>query len=206
MKKIYESRTVKESIRQKLAASKRTIVLEEVSHLFETEGLASLKMQDIAERLGMSVGALYKLFASKEALYHAYVAFQIERFYDALQEACRAEADARACLARYVQMKFDTFRQKRKAVEESAATDAFFFLKLHTRHEDPAQPVFRWLAERFAALSREMPLRYDDMDKIAHLFNAFSTGYVEYWLKSGKGMESDGEEVVATFLEGMKRP
>jgi len=195
---------VKETLRKKLAASKRRLVLEEVSHLFENEGFHSLKMQDIAARLEMSVGALYKLFASKEALYHAYVAFQIERFYDALEEACRDERDAFVCLARYVRMKFDVFAQKRKAVEESAGNDALFFLKLHHRHHDPAEPIYNWLAERFKALSERAPLTERHPLKTAYIFNAYTTGYIEYWLRYGEGIETDEKDVVRRFLEGWR--
>ena len=193
---------MKEKLRRKFEDSKRKAVLEEVSGIFETEGFAATKMQSIAERLGMSVGALYKLFESKEALYHAYVAYQIERFYEAFKQACVAMDDPRRCLALFVDMKFEAMEQKRLAIEESASVDALFFLKLHTRHNDPAEPIYAMLEGYFARLDETAPLKERDMRKLAFLFNAYPTGYVEYALRSGIPIEAKGDEVLERFLKG----
>ncbi|WP_456452155.1 TetR/AcrR family transcriptional regulator, partial [Hydrogenimonas sp.] len=70
-KKIHEfdkGNGVKETIRQKVLETKRRILLEEAARIFESEGFTALKIQEIAEKLGMSVGALYNMFGSKEGL------------------------------------------------------------------------------------------------------------------------------------------
>jgi AcrR family transcriptional regulator len=185
--------------------TKRNIILEEASHIFESEGFNSVKMQDIANRLGISVGALYKLFDSKEALYYAYVEYQIRKFHEALVQACSGREEPRACLARYVRMKFDIFRAKRKAIEDPVVGDPLFFFKMNTHRSEPARPIFEYLAGLFAKLHEKEPLREDDTLKVAYLFNAFTTGYVEYWIHYGRGIEQSEESVLAEFLEGMKR-
>jgi AcrR family transcriptional regulator len=194
---------LKEKLRRKFEDSKRKTVLEEVSGIFETEGFASVKMQSIADRLGMSVGALYKLFESKEALYHAYVAYQIERFYETFKQACVAVDDPRRRLALFVDMKFEVMEQKRLAIEESASIDALFFLKLHTRHNDPAEPIYTMLEDCFARLNEHTPLKESDMRKLAFVFNAYSTGYVEYALRYDTPIQAKGDEVVERFLNGI---
>jgi len=59
---------VRDIIKQKVLETKKSLVLEEISKIFENDGFSSVKMQDIANRLGISVGALYKLFSSKDDL------------------------------------------------------------------------------------------------------------------------------------------
>jgi AcrR family transcriptional regulator len=196
---------VKEIIRRKVVETKRNIILEEVSEVFESEGFTAVKMQEIARRLGMSVGALYKLFDSKEALYYAYVEFQIRRFHEALLQACPSTEEPRICLTRYIRMKFDVFRAKRKAIEDPVMGDPLFFFKMNTHHNEPARPIFEFLAALFERLAEREPLREEDPLKVAYLFNAFTTGYVEYWIHYDRGLEGPEERVLDEFLEGMKR-
>jgi len=201
----YRERTVKETIRQKVIETKRELILQEVSGLFESEGFSNLKIQEIARRLDISVGALYKLFPSKEALYYAYIDYQIRQFHEALRARCPAPGDPLRCLRHYVRLKLDVFRSKRKAIEDPVVGDPLFFLKMSARQQDPAKPVFDYLAELFAALAQQRPLRESDPRKIAYLFNAFTTGYVEYWLHSEGELDESEDRIVTEFLEGMYR-
>ena len=194
---------VKERIRERVAEAKRELILEEVSRIFESEGFDALKMQEIARRLGISVGALYKLFDSKEALYYAYIDFQIRRFYELLRRECPSPSEPRRCLERYIRMKFDVFSTKRKAIEDPVVGDPLFFLKMSSRQRDPAQPIFDHLAGLFDALGAEIPLRERDPMKLAYLFNAFTTGYIEFWLRFDGELNEPEEKVLSEFLEGM---
>ncbi len=195
---------MKETIRQKVHETKRRIILEEAARIFESEGFAALKIQEIAKKLGMSVGALYNMFGSKEGLYLAYVEDQIRRFEEQLSQACAASPDARTCLSHFVRLKFAAFLQKRKAVEDPAGGDPLFFLKTNSRLAETIRPIYDHLAALFAKLHESEPLKERDFLKIAHLFNAFTTGYIEYWLGSSKSLDEAPETVVARFLEGFK--
>jgi len=194
---------VRELIRDKVQETKRRLVIEAVSKLFEEEGISALKMQDIARYLDMSVGALYKLFESKEALFYAYVTYQYALFHSKLTAGCTEQIGPRRCLERFAAMKLEVFRAKRKAVEDPMAGDPLFFLKMDTRIGDAAAPIFDFLAEQFEKLAETTPLKEKDNLKIAYLFNAFTTGYVEYWISRGGELEESPEKVVGNFLEGM---
>lgn len=196
---------MKETIRQKVLETKRELILQEVSSIFESEGFGSVKMQEIAKRLDISVGALYKLFHSKEALFHAYIGYQIRRFYRALQEQCPATEDPLLCLQRYIRMKFDVFRSKRKAIEDPVVGDPLFFLKMNSRQEDPARPIFEYLASLFDALAARTPLKEPDTLKIAYLFNAYTTGYIEYWLHGDGELQESEAAILDRFLEGIRQ-
>ncbi len=194
---------MRELIRDKVQETKRRLVIEAVSKLFEEEGISALKMQDIARYLDMSVGALYKLFESKEALFYAYVTYQYALFHSKLTAGCTEQIGPRRCLERFAAMKLEVFRAKRKAVEDPMAGDPLFFLKMDTRIGDAAAPIFDFLAEQFEKLAETTPLKEKDNLKIAYLFNAFTTGYVEYWISRGGELEESPEKVVGNFLEGM---
>jgi AcrR family transcriptional regulator len=195
---------VKERIRERVVETKRHMILEEVSRIFESEGFSSLKMQEVARRLGISVGALYKLFDSKEALYYAYIDFQIRRFHEALLRECPSTTEPRRCLERYIRMKFEAFSTKRKAIEDPVLGDPLFFLKMSGRLREPAQPVLDYLAELFTALAANHPLKEEDPMKVTYLFNAFITGHIEHWIRFGGELMEPEERVLSHFLEGMQ--
>ncbi|WP_457596530.1 TetR/AcrR family transcriptional regulator [Hydrogenimonas sp.] len=189
-------------LKKALHETKRNLVLEEVSTIFETEGFG-VKMQRIAEALGMSVGALYKLFDSKEALYYAYIDYQIRLFHEKLLSLCDENDDSETVLERYVALKFEVFAAKRKAVEDPVVGDPLFFFKLNCHQEDAAGPIFDFLADTFRRLDGATPLKTRDFLETAYLFNAYTTGYVEYWLRCGGGLP-EPKEALVRFLEGLR--
>jgi len=195
---------VRDIIKQKVLETKKSLVLEEISKIFENDGFSSVKMQDIANRLGISVGALYKLFSSKDELYYEYIAYQIRLFYDILVDKCSSISDPKLCLQDYVKLKFDIFRDKRKAIEDPVIGDPLFFFKMNTQKSDPAKPIFEFLAKLFEKLDETEPLKEKNYMKLAYLFNAFTMGYIEYWINYNERLEESASIVLEEFLEGMK--
>ncbi|WP_201352900.1 TetR/AcrR family transcriptional regulator [Hydrogenimonas urashimensis] len=195
--------TVKHKIRQKVEEAKKEIILDAVSDYFETVGFSEPKMQDIAKAVGISVGALYKLFPSKDALFFAYVGHQIEQFSRKLADMCEDVKDPQKCLVLYIQLKFSTFASKRKAIEDPVIGDPLFFVKMNTRKENPAAAIFEFLAEQFERLARKKPLKSSNHMKTAYLFNAATMGYIEYWLNFGGGLEEKAEEVFDRIMNGI---
>jgi AcrR family transcriptional regulator len=193
---------VKDIIKQKVLETKRNLVLEEISKIFESDGFSNVKMQDIANSLGMSVGALYKLFSSKEELYYEYIAHQIRLFYDMLVQNSSNSSDPKESLEIYVKLKFDLFKAKRKAIEDPVVGDPLFFFKMNTQKSDPAKPIFEFLAKLFERLDSVQPLKERNYMKLAYLFNAYTIGYIEYWINYDEELEK-ASIVVEEFLEGM---
>ncbi len=196
---------MKEKIKQKIIQTKKEILLQEVSKLFEREGLVHLKMHDIARHLGISVGALYNIFSSKEDLFLAYVEFQIEKFYTMLQERTKDVADPVACLQIYTKLKFEVFEQKRKALEDPLMGDPLYFLKMGKRQYVLIEPIHKELASWFASLHERSPLQEEDFLKLAFLFHSFTNGYVEYWIVHDGDLEEDVSRAVEIFLQGVRR-
>ncbi len=195
---------MKDTIRQKLKETKSALILEVVSDYFDREGFDRATMHDIAREVGISVGALYKLFPSKEALFFAYISYQISRFYHELIEKSAKLKTPKERLILYIRLKFATFASKRKAIEDPVLGDPLFFVKMNTRKDNPAKPIFNFLAQEFEALSKSTPLKSSSHMKTAYLFNAATMGYIEYWLNFGGELEERAEEVFDRFMTGIK--
>ncbi|WP_458700714.1 TetR/AcrR family transcriptional regulator [Sulfurospirillum sp. 1307] len=194
---------MKEIMKHKVLETKKNLVLQEISKIFEEEGFSSVKMQDIANKLSMSVGALYKLFSSKEELYYEYIAYQINLFYDLLVQKNTNISDAKESLEIYTKLKFEMFKAKRKAIEDPVIADPLFFFKMNTKQNNPAKPIFEYLANLFELFDKKEPLKEKNYMKLAYLFNAYTMGYIEYWVNFDEDLE-DASLAIQNFLEGFK--
>jgi len=81
-----------------------------------------------------------------------------------------------------VKRKIDYLTIKRKEIEDPVIGDPLFFFKMITQKSDPAKPIFESLAELFERLDQLEPLKEKNYMKLAYLFNAFTMGYIEYWI------------------------
>src|SRR5262245_25436151 len=63
----------------------RDAILQAAEDVFTERGYVAAKMIDVARRAGMSVGALYRHFDSKEAIFESLVRRASDRFVDELQ-------------------------------------------------------------------------------------------------------------------------
>ena len=197
--------SVKELIREKVLETKKNLVLQKVSEYFEEVGFDNVKIQEIAEHTGLSVGALYKLFPSKEQLFFEYIEFQIRKFHEELIAASAGITDPMELLKMYVELKFAAFSSKKEAMRHPVIGDPLFFVKMNTQKSEPAGPIYDFLADIFARLCKTVPLREANHKKTAYLFNAFTTGFIEYWLNGAGELDDDPAYVVELFLTGLRR-
>lgn len=195
---------MRERMKEKVLEVKRTLVLEGVSSYFEEVGFYESTMNDIAKAIGMSVGALYKFFPSKEELFYGYIIYQIELFYEELSKATVLMENPEAKIIHYLRMKFGAFQSKRKAIEDPVMGDPLFFAKMNVQKNNPALPVFEWLARAFEEYARQEGIALDNPMKTAYLFNGLSNGYVEYWLSGDMDFEETAESILKHFFHGYK--
>jgi len=195
---------MREELKKRIQATKSQLILEIVSKYFDRVGYEKPTMKDIASEIGISVGALYKLFPSKDELFFNYIKYQIESFYRELIQKANTIKSPKERLLLYIEMKFRVFQSKKRAIEDPLLGDPLFFLKMNTRKDNPAQPIFEFLASEFEALNKELPLKSDNYLKLAYIFNSHTLGYIEYWINCKTELKEDSKEVLELFLEGIK--
>ncbi len=195
---------MKSLMKEKIRDLKREMVLEKASLCFEKEGFDATTMGEIARNCGISIGALYKLFDSKEALFYAYVEYQIGQLYEKIVEKSRGVRSPREKLQIIVEQKFEAFGEKSRVILDPVAGDPLFFTKLSLNRKNPAQVIYDYTASLFEALAQEIPLRSQDPLLTSHLFHQFLLGYVEYWLLVGGDLRSQCASALEIFLEGIR--
>lgn len=98
-----------------VGAAKQALILDAARLVFSEHGLEGATMREIAARAGVTTGAIYPQFASKEALYAELLGRSLEALALAVSQAASAprrgeaahEAAARAFLAYYLAHPFE---------------------------------------------------------------------------------------------------
>jgi len=193
---------MKAVLKAKVQDFKRKLILEEASIYFESVGLEAAKMAEVAKRCGISVGALYKIFPSKDALFYAYTSYQIDQLMKILQKRTKDTEDPQEKLKLFAQLKLETFSKKAKAIRDPLSGYPLFFTKLNISHGNPAEPIYAWLTEEFKKLT---PNHKEDALKNSYRFNALLLGEIEYWLLYGGELAGAANTIVTRFLYGISQ-
>lgn len=88
----------------------RDLILEEALKLFSEKGIKETTVRDIARAVGITEGAIYRHFSSKDEIVHELFGLYSERLYNALKEAME---------------RADTFENKFKGAVEAFLNFAF---------------------------------------------------------------------------------
>ncbi|WP_200762868.1 TetR/AcrR family transcriptional regulator [Nitrosophilus alvini] len=194
---------MKEKIKSRVKELKKELVLEEATSYFEEVGFEALKMQDLAKKCKISVGALYQLFGSKENLFYEYILRQINIFYQNLLKKCENAKSPEEKLKIFIKLKFETFSKKPKIIQDPIAGDPLFFYKLNRKKGNPAQIILEFLAREFENLNKKNALKSKNFLETAYVFNSFTFGYIEFWLDYDGNLEEKTEEAYRIFIEGI---
>jgi AcrR family transcriptional regulator len=79
---------------ENLRDARRELILEVAGAEFSEKGLEGASMRNIALRAGCTTGAIYPLFATKEALYAELLHSSLERLYQQVHQAVIAQSSA----------------------------------------------------------------------------------------------------------------
>jgi len=166
------------NIKTKLQDVKRELILEEAAKLFESIGYESLKVSDLAKKVGVSVGTIYGMFESKEGLYLAYVKQQVALYVLELEERCR-NVSAQEQLLKAFELKFEHFHTKRIAIEDCAKNNPLFFSNIRHGSLDIFEKVYRKIAMIIEAINPEIDTQ--EAMRLSYALIGLSDGYITHW-------------------------
>ncbi len=195
---------MKDKIKSKVIALKKELILQEAGKYIEDVGYTALKINELSQRCGISVGQLYQLFDSKEKLFYEYVLFQINNFFISLKEACKDVESAKERLLIFTKMKLKIFKEKRKVIQDPIAGDPLFFMKLNSKN--PTVIIQEFLMVQFKELSKQMSLKNQNFLQLSFAYNAYVLGYIEYCFNQNITNNCDdklSKEILDSFLNGV---
>ena len=190
-------------LKDKIFDLKQTSILECATAYFERFGYEHTKIADIAKDVGMSVGAFYKVFDSKDVLFNAYIMYQVGQFYDEFKRSIENESGYEIKLKEYIRLKFKYYMQKSNALESSILSgDPFFYHKAYSGEDNPMQQVYLLLMD---ILGEVLPEKSEtELKFLAYTFHTMSDGAISLWFEEKIELEKQVDEIYQLFMHGMR--
>lgn len=185
----------------KMKNMKRDLILEKASEMFDKFGFAELKVSDLAHEAGVSVGTIYSYFDSKEGLFSACIAQDIERVSAALEILFAKGLPFEQMLEETVRIKFETITQKRKSLESGALSNPFFFESQQIEHKEAFDKIYGFFIEPIDKIKTV------DIDswQLVYIWNSIGNAYVLRWLEGElDSLESKTKEACGIFMKIIK--
>lgn len=185
----------------KMKNMKRDLILEKASEMFDKYGFGELKVSDLAHEAGVSVGTIYAYFESKEGLYSACVALEIERASERLEILFAQDLSFEKMLEESIRIKFELITQKRKSLESGALSNPFFFESQQIEHKEAFDKIYSFYIEPIDKIKTV------DIDswQLVYIWNSIGNAYVLRWLEGElASLEDKEKEVCDVFMSILK--
>src|SRR5262245_35852551 len=148
-------RTTLQSLRQQMRAGARAAILDAAEQVMTAQGLRAARMEDIAARVGVSVGTLYNYFKDRQQLLDALLDLRGQEFLAGLDGALERSEGL-------------PYRARLQGVLQSVLEHAWTHLRLFgllledaMSHGVPGDKSF----ERHQSMSREVARRLEDLNR-----------------------------------------
>ena len=185
----------------KMKNLKHDLILEKASEMFEEHGFDELKISDLAAEAGVSVGTIYAYFDSKEGLFSACVAVQIEEAYELFVKLFQEDIEFGELLEKSVQIKFDAISKKRKTLETGAFNNPFFFESQQIAHKAGFDKIYKLHID---VIDRHKEVDIDSM-QLVYILNSIGNAYVLRWIEGElEDLDAKAKEVSSLFMRILK--
>ncbi len=146
----YSATALSRTERRRKDAAQRVIAA--ATRLFAERGFAETPMAIIAAEADVSVGTLYNLFDSKEALYHELVRSRVAVFRERVNGAIVGPGSPIACLERFLSEKLAVFREEAPFIRLYYQVNAHARMSLRGSLPDEARRIYDEGNDKLAAL------------------------------------------------------
>lgn len=187
------------SFKWKVQELKREMLLEEATNLFIHEGYENMKISDLAKNTGVSVGAIYSMFGSKDGIYHNYILGQIEYYIGVMEEKTSTCSDPKEMLTTITEIKFSAIIKNKKAIKENFS-DPTFYLTLSLEEDDPMMHMYRYIGQHIMEPLSKVVQTNKDSFEMVFLYDGLSFGVIKHWMAVGGDLMSRVETTVESFL------
>ncbi|MDA3946551.1 MAG: TetR/AcrR family transcriptional regulator [Helicobacteraceae bacterium] len=185
----------------KLKNMKRDLILEKASEMFEKHGFTELKVSELAQEAGVSVGTIYSYFDSKEGVYSACVSLDIERACVLFEKLFEQDIPFEKMLEETVKIKFEIITQKRKSLESGVLNNPFFFESQQIEHKEAFDKIYGFYIEPIDKIKSV------DIDswQLVYILNSIGNAYILRWIEGElDSLEGKEKEVCSIFMSILK--
>lgn len=191
------------SFKWKVHELKRDLLIKEATNLFIRDGYENMKIADLAKNTGVSVGAIYAMFGSKEGIFHNYFYGQIEYYIGIIEEKVNLCTDPKEMLTIITKIKFSAIIKNKNALKENFA-DPTFYLTLTADEDDPLMHLYRYIEKNIMEPLSKVVQTDKSPWEMFFLFDGLSFGVMKHWIISGGDLMSYVDDTVECFLRAIQ--
>ena len=188
------------TFKRKVQEMKRELILEEASSLFVKEGYENMKISELAKNTGVSVGAIYSMFGSKEGLYNQYIMGQIEYYIDIMEKELENCPDLLEMLKICTKIKFTAMIENKNALKENLISDPTFYLHVSSDEHNPITQISIYISEKVMKPLADSFGTKRSATELFFLFDGITFGMIKYWIMTGGDLMGRVDNAVEDFL------
>ncbi len=188
------------TFKRKVQEMKRELILEEASSLFVKEGYENMKISELAKNTGVSVGAIYSMFGSKEGLYNQYIMGQIEYYIDIMEKELENCTDLLEMLKICTKIKFTAMIENKNALKENLISDPTFYLHVSSDEHNPITQISIYISEKVMKPLADSFGTKRSATELFFLFDGITFGMIKYWIMTGGDLMGRVDNAVEDFL------
>lgn len=142
--------------------ARRELILDKAGHLFASRHYHEVRIEDIAQEVGVAKGTIYCYFEDKEDLYLALILSGLEQQYAEVRAQISEESDPEEKLHVYVRSTIEFFKRCPYFLELAQRIEALGNAKRLAPLIDGRHRFFELVAELIAGLASSRQYRMDD--------------------------------------------
>lgn len=186
-------------------------ILDAAAKLFSERDFQHVKVDDIAERVGLSKGTIYLYFENKEQLFFSIIIERAKTLHERLQYASECEEPFLDCLRNFVSTYLGFFREHQAFFKlihsEKTRMDMESHYKMHDYSSEVLKNLFLIVIELMNRGQSAGLLRDGDPRTFSKILIALLNVYTFQRIILGEEVahEVEVDEVVDYFMNGAKR-
>lgn len=185
-------------------------ILDAAAKLFAERDFQHVKVDDIAEIVGLSKGTIYLYFENKDNLFFSIIIERAKTLYGRLQDASKCEETFDVCLKRFVSTYLNFFREHQAFFKiihsEKTRMDMESHYKMHDYSSEVLRSLFMVVIELMKRGQKTGLLRKSDPRTLSKILIALLNVYTFQRIILGEEVahEVEVDEVVDFFMHGAR--
>jgi len=193
------------TFKRKMQEIKRDLIIEEATNLFIRDGYENMKIVDLAKNAGVSIGAIYSMFGSKEALYNQYIMGQIEFYIEMMEQELENHTDPIEMLRVVTRIKFEAIIKNKNGIKEHLMSDPTFYLHASFDDNNPLMHMYMYISEKIMEpLAKSLGNTVQPME-LFFIYDGLTFGMAKYWILTGGDLMRRINQSIEMFLTILKK-
>ena len=190
--------------------ARKTDIIDTAARLFSEKGFHDVKMDDIAEQVGLSKGTIYLYFENKEALFFSIIEVRLAELIAELEEILRPDEGFRHKLRQFV-LRFLQYLENQQAFfkimhSEKMRLNPDDHFRMHDYAAHAYLTIFRITGELIRRGQEERVLREGPPENLSKILLGILDAYLYHrvFFTTKVRIEEEVEQVIDYFLNGTK--